>query len=351
MLSAVNTESKIVEIKNLISESNRIVLICHVSPDGDAIGSSLALAMLLRKLGKITDIVTPDQPPKSLSFLPGVKNIVSYSCSPQVACKLFSEADLVICLDFNALSRIDNAIEAFNMSNSPKILIDHHLNPENFAQVIISEPSYSSTCLLLYRVIKLLEYTSYIDENIATCIYTGMVTDTGNFSYNSLSPEIYLTIAELLQKGLQKDEVYKCIYNSNTESKLRLNGYAISNKMYIYHDHAAGFIALTESELNKYNYTKGDTEGLVNIPLSIPGIVYSAFLRESVDANGVHFIKVSMRSSGEFPVNTICERYFNGGGHKNAAGGEFYGSINDALNILHSLFDENDKLIKQLKTE
>ena len=348
MLSTTISETNIKQIDNLISSANKIVLTCHVSPDGDAIGSTLAFATLLRKLGKIANVVTPDQPPKSLAFLPGANEIVPYTSSPQTACKFFLEAELVICLDFNAISRIDDAINAFKLNNSPKILIDHHLYPEDFAQVVISEPSYSSTCLLLYKVLNLLGLANYIDKDIATCIYTGMVTDTGNFSYNSLSPEIYTTIAELLHKGLQKDEVYKSIYNSNTESKLKLNGYAISNKMVVYPEHCAGFISLSEDELNKYNYTKGDTEGLVNIPLSIPGIVYSAFLRETIDTNGEHFVKVSMRSTGEFPVNTICERFFNGGGHKNAAGGEFYGSINDALNILQSLFEENDKLIKQL---
>lgn len=312
------------------------VIVCHVSPDGDAIGSSLGLWHLLLSINKKATIITPDQPPKSLSFLPGISEIISYSSSPEIAKKILFEAEAIICLDFNSLSRIDRLELEFKNITAPKVIIDHHLYPEDFAELKISYPQVSSTCALLYYVIYQMGLSDKLSSNAAECIYTGMMTDTGNFSYNSSDSDLYLIISELIKKGINKDQIYTQIYNTNTESSLRVNGYAISNKMRLFYEQNAALITLNKEELEKHNYQKGDTEGLVNVPLSIPGISFSAFFREDKE-----FVKISMRSKGDFPVNTICEKYFNGGGHKNAAGGEFYGSLNEAIALFESVLINN----------
>ena len=345
MLSMLESNSTITELKRLIIDSNKVILTCHVGPDGDAIGSTLALCHVLKSMGKSSVVVTPDQCPKSLEFLPGASSIIPYSCNQDKVKRLFSECDLVFCLDYNSLSRIDVLSEAFELTNSPMVLIDHHLYPDNFANIEISDPAISSTCLLLYKVLCQLQLNEYINADVASCIYAGMMTDTGNFTYNSSDPFIYLAISDLLKSGLQKDEIYKQIYNTNSESRIRLNSYALCHKMKVYDGYHAALISLTDEELKEYKYVDGDTEGLVNIPLSIPGVIYSIFLRMSTDANGLPYVRVSMRSVGDFPVNTICTKYYNGGGHKNAAGGEFYGSIDKAIEIFESLLDENNKLI------
>lgn len=335
MLSRIIEESLINELKKLIFASNNIVITCHVSPDGDAIGSSLALWHILSTLGKNVKVITPDQTPKSLSFLPGISDIDVYSCNPDKVEKLIKKTDLIICLDFNTISRIDKLGDIVIEARAKKVMIDHHLYPDTFSDVLISYPEISSTCALLFYVVYQMELYDAMDVNAAQCLYTGMMTDTGNFSYNSCDPDLYVIISKLLEKGINKDEIYTYVYNTNTESSLRINGYAISKKMELDFQNAFAILSLNKEELDEYNYKKGDTEGLVNIPLSIPGISCSVFFREDND-----FIKVSMRSKGEFYVNTICEQYFNGGGHKNAAGGEFYGSLNEAVKIFRSIFEK-----------
>ena len=335
MLSRVIDESRINELKKLIFASNNIVITCHVSPDGDAIGSSLALWHILLSLGKTVKVITPDQPPKSLFFLPGISDIDIYSCNPDKVEKLIKKSDLIICLDFNTISRIDKLGDIVLESRAKKVMIDHHLYPDAFSDVLISYPEVSSTCALLYYVISQIGLYESMDVNAAQCLYTGMMTDTGNFSYNSCDPDLYIIISKLLKKGINKDEIYTYVYNTNTESSLRINGYALSKKMELNFQKGVAILSLNKQELDEYNYKKGDTEGLVNVPLSIPGISCSVFFREDND-----FIKVSMRSKGEFYVNTICEQYFNGGGHKNAAGGEFYGSLNEAVEIFRSIFEK-----------
>ncbi len=338
MRSNIVEETDIIALRELINNANNIVITCHVSPDGDAIGSSLALKHVLIQLNKNVEVITPDQCPKSLQFLPGVNSILPYSIKESSANSKFHEADVIFCLDYNSLYRVDKMADVLRGTNATKVLIDHHLDPETFANIIISKPHLSSTCLLLYHVINQLCLSNYITKDVATCIYTGMLTDTGNFSYNSNDPEIYLAISNLLKRGVDKDYIYNRVYNTNNESRIRLCGYALGKKMQIFPQHHAALIILNKEELDKFHYEKGDTEGLVNIPLSIPGIYYSAFFREDDE-----YIKISMRSIGDFPVNTLCENYYNGGGHKNAAGGEYYGSIFEAEILFKSILIVNDK--------
>lgn len=338
MLRPVISETKVKAVRDLLQESERIVITCHMAPDGDAVGSSLGLLHTLANIGKEVRIVTPDRIPETLRFLPGAKDIVPYSKYTEFAGKLLNDADLIFCLDFNALYRVDRMKDALEQSKAKKILVDHHESPQDFTDVAISHPDQSSTSMLLFRLLCRLELFNMIDRKAATCIYTGMMTDTGNFSYNCSDPELYIVVAELLKKGADKERLYRALFNTYSENCLRLNAYAILNRMEVYPEDGAALIVLSRDELNRYHYAKGDTEGLVNRPLSIPGIHYSAFLREEAD-----MVKVSMRSVGDFPVNILCKEYFGGGGHLNASGGEFYGTLDEAATLFRSLLKENKK--------
>ncbi len=340
MISRVISEDKIKELRCLLEQCDNIVITCHVSPDGDAVGASLAMFHVLAMIGKTVTVITPDVPPKNLMFLPGAMEIVPYSKYTEYGAELLSNADLIICLDFNAPYRVDKMADALVASKAKKVLIDHHLDPVDFTDVVISHPEMSSTCLLVFRVLCRLELFQLINRDVAECIYTGMMTDTGNFTYNSDDPDLYIIISELIKKGINKDSLYARVCNTNTISRLRLNAYAISQKLQLFPEHKAALITLTQEELKQYEYEKGDTESLVNVPLSIPNIVYSVFMRDDVE-----YIKVSTRSKGDFPVNTMCEKYYSGGGHKNAAGGEFRGPMQAAVDLFLSTLDENDKYL------
>jgi len=330
-ISKIISDDKVSAAKKLIEASRRIVITCHKTPDGDALGSSLGLAAVLAAdSNKSVCVITPDTPPKNLGFLPGADHIVIASRFTDKAKSLLAAADLVFCLDYNSLKRIDRLEPLVAQATAPRIMIDHHLDPEPIANVTISYPAESSTCVLLYRLLHQMGWDSRINADAATCIYTGMLTDTGNFSYNSNNPDLYLIIAELLKTGINKDTIYNKVWNTNSSNRLRICGYAIYRKMQLIPDHCMALITLSREELNEFEYIKGDTESLVNQPLSIPGIVWSVFMRE--DEPG--FVKVSTRSTGTFPVNTVCERLFGGGGHCNAAGGEFHGSLADAVDTI-----------------
>ena len=315
------------ELGRLVEESRRIVTLCHMSPDGDAVGSSLAFASMARRMGKMVNVITPDAPQKSLMCLPHAKEIVVGSHKPELARRLIAEADLIMMFDFNTLSRIDRLAEAVAQARGRKAVVDHHAWPDIEADLVVSAPHRSSTCELLYELVEANGMLNHLDSEGASCLYCGMMTDTGNFSYNSNNPRLYHIVADLIGRGVDKDSIYKKVWNVSSASRLRLCGYAISMKMEtLGHLHGA-LIHLTHGELERFGYVRGDTEGLVNEPLAIPGVVWSAFLREDAP----DYVKVSMRSQGDFAVNTICADHFSGGGHANAAGGELHCSISEAV--------------------
>jgi phosphoesterase RecJ-like protein len=322
--------------------AGRVVITCHISPDGDAMGSSLGLCKALRNAGKEVKVITPDTPPKYLMFLPGAENIVVFTRHELYAKNLLANADLIFCLDYNDSKRIDLVAPALLASRAQKVMIDHHLYPDTFPDLVISHPEISSTSVLVYRVLSAIGLLRFVDIDVATALYTGMMTDTGNFSYNSNDPELYRVVARLLEKGIDKDGIYKRVYFTNSVNRLRLNGFALCENLVHYPDHRAALITLTRDELNRYHYQKGDTEDLVNRPLTCPDITYSVFLREETD-----YIKVSTRSKGDFPVNKLCQEYFNGGGHLNAAGGEFYGTLQEAVDRLLEAMPEFDRYLPQ----
>lgn len=338
MISRIIEQEQIEQLSGYLEEYERIVITCHTSPDGDAIGSSLGLQHILLAMGKMVSVITPDSLPASLKFLPSSQDIIVYDKSIEEATELIDKCELIICLDFNAPKRMASLGDVIVNAKAKKVLIDHHLEPEAFCDLIISYPKMSSTCELLFRVLTQLELVDMIDTSAAECIYTGMMTDTGNFSYNSNSSDLYLMVAELMKRGIDKDKIYSLAINSSSESALRLRSYAISQKMYIDRKTRSAMITLNASELRRFNYRRGDTESLVNMPLAIPNVDWVLFMREDEK-----LIKISTRSKGDFAVNAICSKYFNGGGHKNASGGEFYGTMAEAI-------DTYKKIIADMKT-
>jgi phosphoesterase RecJ-like protein len=328
------------KFKALIEGAKRVVLTCHMSPDGDALGSSMALAHVLRGMGKDVRVITPDEPPRNLRVMPGARKVMAWSSFGVVAERNVALADLIICLDFNSLYRLSRLEPSVCESKAPKVLIDHHKEPEDFADVIFSYSGMSSTSELLYLLLKAMGYAHLLTLDAATCILSGIITDTGGFHYNSNSPELYIVVSELMQRGVDKDWLMRCLIDTQSESGMRLESFAIAERMELFADNHAALITLTREDLNRFGYKKGDTEGLVNKPLAIPGVVYSAYFREETD-----YIKVSMRSVSDFPVDLLCKEHYSGGGHLNAAGGEFRGTMEEAVRIFKENLEQNNQLI------
>ena len=342
MLSKVISQANIDHVEKWFERADKIVIVSHVSPDGDAIGSSLGLWHFLNSQDKTVHVIVPNAFPDFLKWMPGAKEVIQYNRYKEFADKLIMEADVICCLDFNVLSRIDEMEEIVRVSPGRKMIVDHHLYPGDFARIVISHPQISSTSELVFRLICQLGNFSDITKEAAECIYTGMMTDTGGFTYNSNDREIYLIIGELLSKGIDKDEIYRKVFNTHSEGRLRLMGYVLYEKMQVFPQFNAALITLTREEQKKFEYKKGDTEGFVNMPLSMKGICFSVFLREDTEKD---MIKVSLRSVGTFPCNEVAAEFFGGGGHLNASGGEFYGPIEDAIALFKQALVKYENLL------
>lgn len=342
MLTKIIKQDLIDHFERWFNRAENIVLVSHVSPDGDAIGSTLGLWHFFNSQGKKATVIVPNNFPEFLKWLPGAREILCYDKRKEQADELIDKADIICCLDFNASKRVDNMQEKLLSTNTRKIMIDHHLYPEDFCKITISHPEICSTSELVFRLICRMGYWESLSYECAQCIYTGMMTDTGGFTYNSNNPEIYFIISQLLSKGIDKDDIYRKVFNNQSESRMRMMGFMLCNRMAVYHDFASALITLSREDMRGFNPQKGDTEGFVNIPLSIKGICFSVFLRE--DEN---MIKVSLRSTGDFPCNKVAEEFFNGGGHKNASGGEFYGKMEDAVALIkQAMVKYQDLLLK-----
>ena len=346
MLSKVIAQANIDHVEKWFDKADKLVIVSHVSPDGDAIGSSLGLFHFLVSQGKTAHVIVPNAFPDNLKWLPGAKDVIQYNRYKDFADKLIQEADVICVLDLNALSRLDDMQDVVRNSSARKMLVDHHLYPEDFAKITISHPNISSTSELVFRLICQLGNFSDISKEGAECIYTGMMTDTGAFTYNSNDREIYLIISELLSKGIDKDDIYRKVFNTCSESRLRLKGYVLCEKMQVFPQFRSAMITLDRNEQNKFQYMKGDTEGLVNIPLSIKDICFSAFLREDTEKD---MIKISLRSVGTFPCNKVAAEFFNGGGHLNASGGEYYGPLEEAVALFNQALVKYEKLLLERK--
>ena len=342
MLSKIIAQNHVDHVEKWFEKADKIVIVTHVSPDGDAVGSSLGLSHFLTSQGKNATVIVPNMFPDFLRWMPGAKDIFVYEKYKEFADKLIGEADVICCLDFNVLSRIDTMEEAVKASPARKLMIDHHLYPGDFCEITISHPEISSTSELVFRLICRLGNFDDITKEAAECIYTGMMTDTGGFTYNSNNKEIYYIISELLSKGIDKDEIYRKVFNTYSEGRLRLMGFVLYEKMQVFPEFGAALIWLTRSEQRRFRFMRGDTEGFVNMPLSIKQIRFSVFLREDTEKD---MIKVSLRSTGTFPCNKVAAEFFNGGGHLNASGGEFYGTMEEAIELFkRALIKYEDQL-------
>ena len=330
MLTKVIAQAEVDHVEKWFERAEKIVIVSHVSPDGDAIGSSLGLYHFLTSQEKTVNVIVPNAFPEFLHWMPGAKEVIVYDKYKEYADKLINEADVLCCLDFNVLSRIDEMEEVVRNTPARKMMVDHHLYPGDFCRITISHPEISSTSELVFRLICQLGNFSDITKEGAECIYTGMMTDTGGFTYNSNDREIYYIISELLSKGIDKDEIYRKVFNTHSEGRLRLMGYVLYDKMQVFPEFNSALIWLDASEQKRFQYKKGDTEGFVNIPLSIKDVRFSVFLREDTEKK---MVKVSLRSVGTFPCNKVAAEFFNGGGHLNASGGEFYGPMEEAINL------------------
>ena len=335
-------ENQIIQTKKQIEKAQKIVLVTHLSPDGDAMGSSLGLYHYLQSMGKEVRVVVPNAFPYFLRWMDGIKDVVINTYIPTVAETLIKNADLIFCLDFNTLKRIGALGELVSQSSAKKILIDHHLDPAEDFDVVISYPKISSTCEIVFRLMTQLGGFDRISTTVAECIYTGMMTDTGGFTYNSNDPEIFEIISLLLKKGIDRDLIYRNVFNNYSDQRFRLLGFTLSERMKIYPEHNASLIYLTLEDQKQFNITKGDTEGFVNYPLSIKGVLFSVFIREDDE-----LIKISLRSQGDFPCNKFAADYFNGGGHLNASGGEFYGEIADAISLFEEGLEKYAELLQK----
>ena len=325
-------QDQLARLSQLISDAETILITCHKSPDGDAIGSSLGLADYLRHLGKEPVVIVPDQYPDFLMWLPNTEKIIRYDKQRDKADLLFKIADLVFCLDYNATSRVDEMEEALVSSPATRVLIDHHLNPDVPADLIISEPEASSTCELVFRLVWQMGAFPTLTKQFAVPIYCGMMTDTGGFTYNSSRPEIFFIISELLTKRIDKDKIYRNVYHNYSESRIRLMGYVMYEKLVYMPEYNAAYYTLTKDELKRFRFIKGDAEGLVNIPQQIKGLRLSISLREDTEKDRV--VWVSLRSVDNFPCNLMAEEFFNGGGHLNASGGRLNCSMDEAVKIV-----------------
>ena len=318
--------STIQQTEKILEKVKKITIITHFNPDGDAIGSSLALYHYLADKNFDVSVIIPSRAPDFLHWLPGTNSINVFEDTPDSSKSLINDAELIFFLDFNVLNRTQGMEKYLKSLSTKKILIDHHPEPENFADVIISSTGVSSTSELLYEFLTSLKEGSDINRDIAECLYTGIMTDTGSFSYNSSSPETYYIVSKLIEQGIDKDKIYWQVYDNYSIDRMKLLGYCLNQKLKVFPDYAAAYISITKDELKKYNYKSGDSEGFVNYPLSIKGIVFSVIFIEHEE-----YIKISFRSKGEFYANHFAMKHFNGGGHRNAAGGYSEESLNETL--------------------
>lgn len=326
------------QLRSFINEAENIVIFCHINPDGDAIGSCLGWAEYLRTIGKTPSVIVPDQFPDFLMWMPNTEKIIRFDKHRETAEELMRKADLMFCLDLNDASRTDGLGNLILESKARKVMFDHHLNPQLKCDIMISEPEITSTCEIVFRIVWELGDFDKMGAHFAAPVYCGMMTDTGTFTYNSTRPEIFFIISQLLTKNIDKDKIYRNVYNNYSEQRLRLIGYVMYEKLVVDARRHAAFFTLTREDLRRFCYIKGDAEGLVNMPLQIKGMKLSISLREDTEKDNI--IWVSLRSVDDFPCNLVAKEFFNGGGHLNASGGRLSCSISEAVKITQKAIEK-----------
>ncbi len=323
------SEDKISALSELLHQPRQqIVIVAHTNPDGDAVGSSLAWAEALRTMGHQVTCVVPNKHPYFLDWMNGLEEMVIFKTDEEGRAEAaVRDADLIFCLDFNSLSRLEILSELIARNTTAKrVLIDHHLSPDEGFDLMFSYPTSSSTCFLVYSLIERLFGVETISKRMAESLYVGMMTDTGNFAFSFLTPELFRAVAVLIERGISVPEIHNNVYNAYTEGRARLFGYAINRKMQLIEDGTVAYMSLMENEMRRFGFQQGDSEGFVNYALTIKKMKMSAmFVAQR------KFIRVSLRSRGDVDVNVFARKYFNGGGHKNAAGGKSFVSMRETI--------------------
>ncbi|MBP3211173.1 MAG: DHH family phosphoesterase [Prevotella sp.] len=332
------SEQEAAVLQELTAASSHIVVTCHKSPDGDALGSSLAWADYLRSQGKEPVVLIPDAYPDFLQWLPNTEKIIRYDKHREEGDLLLKTADLIFCLDFNEPSRVDEMQASLEASPALKVMIDHHLNPQMDTALTVSHPDLCSTSELVFRIVWQLGAFDAMPKTWAVAIYCGMMTDTGGFTFNSSRAEIFFIIGQLLTKHIDKDKIFRKVYNNYSSWAIRMRGYVMCHKLNVFDDRHAAYFAISRKDMRDFHFLKGDAEGLVNEPLRIKGMRLSISLRE--DDRKPNLVWVSLRSVDDFPCNRMAERYFNGGGHLNASGGRLLCSLDEAERITRQAIAE-----------
>jgi phosphoesterase RecJ-like protein len=321
------TEIQIATLLSLLASPKKIAIIPHRNPDGDAMGSTLALYHFLLKLNHQPIVISPNEFPDFLAWLPSSESVLIYEKDKVNTKEVLKSAELIFTLDFNALHRTGEMENVLAELKAPFIMIDHHQAPDDFALVTFSDTNYGSTCEMVFDFISDLNQKNLIDTTIATCIYTGIVTDSGSFKFPKTTAKTHRVVAELIDAGINNSEIHHLLFNNNSYESLQLLGKALQN-MIVLKPHKTSYITLTQEELDQFHFKKGDTEGIVNYGLSLKNVILTAIFIENKEEG---IIKISLRSTGDFDVNELARLHFNGGGHINAAGGKSFDSMKETI--------------------
>lgn len=335
--------NNIAELKEFLSETRKITIICHVKPDGDAMGSGLGLYHYLKGNDHEVSFIAPSEAPEFLSWLPGTDTVVCYSEDTADVCEeILADSELLFCLDFSGLNRVGPMTGMITQRDLKYVMIDHHLDPEDFDHYRYWSSDAAATCELIYLLIDHWGDRDKITPEIADCLYTGIMTDTGSFRHSNTTAQIHKITGQLIELGADNTKIHRRVYDNNTLSRLKLLGNTLLNGLQVIEDANTAYIIISGDDTQKFNIQSGDTEGLVNFALSLEGIVFAVMIKYSEE-----YTKLSLRSKGEFPANEIAGKYFNGGGHRNASGGRFDGSVEETLEQLKVAVGENKALLAE----
>jgi phosphoesterase RecJ-like protein len=328
---------------NLLAQPKKIVITTHHKPDGDAMGSSLGLYNYLIQQGHHARVITPTDYPQFLSWMPGDGDVLIYTDNVEQSNTLIADADIIFCLDFNALNRINEMGEKVGESTAIKVMIDHHLEPADFDDYRYWDINACATAQLVYTFITdVLKNKTLVNADVATCLYTGIMTDSASFRLPNTTSAVHRIVADLIDAGAVNWRIHELVYNNASENRVRFLGHCLVNRLQVLHEYNTAIIAVTHEDLEKYDVVTGDTEGVVNYALSISNVHLAAFIVERKDK-----VKLSLRSKGEFPANDICKKYFSGGGHRNAAGGVSTGSLEQVVEQFKLILPKYKNLLIQ----
>lgn len=334
------------ELKKLIDEADHILLICHINPDGDAIGAMLAMRSWIISRGKEAGMISPNALQKFLLWMKDVDRVVDFHHNPAAGTDLINNADLIIMVDFNTTSRMGKAEQLVINSKARKVMIDHHPDPSAFADLVVSDVSRSSTSELVYFLVNGMEGSEFNDSDFITAVYVGIITDTGNFEHGYYTGDTMRTVGHLLDMGVNKELIYNHIFSNFSPDRIRLKGFALHSRMVVHPELHTAYIWLTKEDLDRFHHVKGDTEGFANVLLTMNGIVLSVLFIERTG-----FVKMSLRSKGSFNANELSRKCFNGGGHRNAAGGEMKGTIHEVVNHFENTLPSFRKELEEAARE